>query len=119
LQQAREEIPKAEWHDALELVTEQHENDLVTIEVVGEQLGDQAEVEKLPLFAIEYDHRGDVVVVAVGGRDRRYPVVLRHIISRPTALFLHPPPPEETKALDVTDGDGVHTIIQFFPQPAT
>ena len=38
----------------------------------------------VPFTYIEYDSHDDMVNVGVGGRDGRYPVVLRHTIEPPT-----------------------------------
>jgi hypothetical protein len=53
-----------------------------------------------------------VVVVAVGGASSRYPVVLRHMISRPTEVSV------SGAAARVIDADGTATVVSFFP-PAT
>jgi hypothetical protein len=47
----------------------------VTIEVLDPETGDNPLVERLPFAGITYDHKDDVVVVSVGGRSPRYPVV--------------------------------------------
>ena len=56
----------------------EHQADDVTIEVVDPTFGPNQEAERLPLAYIEYDPKDDVVVVAVGGRTARYPVLLDH-----------------------------------------
>lgn len=112
---AREEIARNDWVDFLELLSKEHEGSYVTMEVLAGDFGDQHEAERLPLVYIEYDHKDDVVIVAVGGRDGRYPVVLRHLISEPEKVFVHPPRPELAHAVDVVDKDGVQTIISLYP----
>jgi hypothetical protein len=115
--QQREEIPRATWHDALELMTKEHEGDEVTIELVDEGLGDQEETAKLPLNYLEYDRKDDVVVVGVGGHSTRFPVVLRHMIRHPQTLWVHPPAPATTRALWAVDGEGVETLVRLHRRP--
>jgi hypothetical protein len=115
--QQREEIPRATWHDALELITKEHEGDEVIIELVDESLGDQEEAVKLPLNSLEYDKKDDVVVVALGGHSTRFPVVLRHMIRHPQAIWVHPPAPATTRALLVSDAEGVETLVRLHRRP--
>jgi hypothetical protein len=105
------DLPRTSWHGFLNSVTAEHQGADVTIEVLSLDFGDQQEAEHLPLFAIEYDHRDDVVVVSVGGREGRYPVVLRHIIRRPRRITVDPSLPTAALALDVIDADGGQTIL--------
>ena len=107
------ELERASWPAYFDSITQSIEGMLVTVEVMDEQLGDQTDVERLPVQAISYDPRDDVLEVAVGGRGTRYPVVLRHFISSPTAISV-----EELEgrpsAILVTDPDGVRTLIRLF-----
>ena len=80
------ELERATWPKYLDSIASSIEGLLVTVELMDEQLGDQTDIERLPVQAISYDPRDDVLEVAVGGRGTRYPVVLRHFISSPTAI---------------------------------
>jgi hypothetical protein len=111
--QDSEEIPESSWFAALESLTKQHEGDVVTIEVLAIDLGDEYEAEQVPFAYIEYDRHDDAVNVAVGGRDGRYPVVLRHTIEHPQRVVVSPASPGVHVTVDVTAGDGVQTLITF------
>ena len=115
--QQREEIPRSSWQEALDLLTEEHEGNQVTIELVDEELGVQEEAEKLPLNYVGYDRKDDVVVVAVGGHSTHFPVVLRHMIRSPQTVWVHPPAPATTRALWVADSEGVEHLIRLHPLP--
>jgi uncharacterized protein DUF5335 len=110
---ATRELERATWPTYFDSMTASIEGTLVTVELMGEQLGDQTDVERLPVQAISYDPRDDVLEVAVGGRGTRYPVVLRHFISNPTTISV-----EEREgrpnAILVTDPGGVRTLIRLF-----
>jgi hypothetical protein len=77
------------------------------------ELGDQTDVERMPLQTIGYDHKDDVFEVAVGGRGTRYPVVLRHFIYNPKTIGLEEAGPPTPSAILVTDADGVRTLIRL------
>ena len=109
------DLPRTSWHDFLYSVTAEHQGDYVTMEVLSLDFGDQHEAERLPLFDIEYDHQDDVVVVSVGGRDGRYPVVLRHIIRQPRRIIVDPSLPTAALALEVIDADGDRTVLTIYP----
>ena len=112
-----DEIPPSSWSEALESLTKQHAGDVVTVEVLALDLGDEYEAEKVPFAYLEYDRHDDAVNVAVGGRDGRYPVVLRHTVEHPQRVVVSAPDPGEESAVEVTATDGVQTLITFYPRP--
>jgi Family of unknown function (DUF5335) len=116
--QDSEEIPPASWYESLESLTKQRQGDLVTIEVLSLDLGDEYEAERLPFAYIEFDSHDNALNVAVGGRDGRYPVVLRHTVTHPRRIAVTTPTPDEEMTVDVTGGDGVQTLITFHQLPA-
>ncbi len=116
--QESEEIPPSSWFESLESLTKQHEGDAVTIEVLALDLGDEYEAEQVPFAYVEYDRHDDAVNVAVGGRDGRYPVVLRHTVEHPQRIVLSTPAPGEDSTMEVTGDDGVETLITFQHRPA-
>jgi len=118
MRQSNEELPRSSWHDSLESLTEQHQGDEVTIELPTLDSGDQYQAEKVPFAYLEYDSHDDAVSVAVGGSDRRYPVVLRHVIEHPRRIFASVSAPGEGSTVDVVGADGVQTLITLHPRPA-
>jgi hypothetical protein len=104
-----------QWGQLLDRLSRDHEGDRVTIERlepdrnVPGAFGDQAEALRLPFTYASYDPRDNVVVVAVGGTTATFPVVLRHLIWKPAQL--HP----DKAAFRVVDGDGIATVVTFFP----
>jgi hypothetical protein len=113
-----EELPRSSWESALQSLSQEHDGDLVTIETPALDLGDQLEAERLPLAYLEYDRHDDAVSAAVGGRDGRYPVVLRHVIEHPSKVFVATTGPNETLALEVVAADGVKTVITLHRRAA-
>jgi hypothetical protein len=112
------ELDPENWADYLDSLTLRSEGLLVTVEVMSGQLGDQVDVERLPLQAISYDRRDDVLEIAVGGRGVRYPVVLRHFISNPRTVSVEEASELDPEAILVTDTSGVRTLVRLFEAPS-
>lgn len=111
------ELPAEEWHSYLDSFTEASSGMLVTAHVMDESLGDQTDIERLPLQAVSYDPRDDVLEVAVGGRGARYPIVFRHLISAPRRIEVQERGELDLVAMEVTDQEGVRTLVRFFEPP--
>jgi hypothetical protein len=104
-----EEVNRDAWQKTLESLTAEHAGDLVTIEVADLDLGDQFPAEKIPFSYVEFDPHDDAVSVGVGGRDGRYPVMLRHVVEHPEKVFIHPEVGSVT--VEVRSPDGTVTLI--------
>ncbi|MGJ6965786.1 DUF5335 family protein [Streptosporangium sp. G11] len=109
--QERSELPRERWRPFLDDLTRQYEGSDVTIEVLSLSFGDLLPVERLPLSYIEYDDRDDIFSVGVGGRDGRYPVVLRHAVEHPQKIFSDIVSPATPRVFDVVDAEGTQTIV--------
>jgi hypothetical protein len=107
------ELHREDWQAHLDQLTKEHHGHEVTIELLEHPFGDEIEVQALPLAYLEYDPKDDVIIVAVGGVDRRYPVVLRHIIEHPVRVLADTYDSGRRLALDVAAGDGNHTIVSI------
>jgi hypothetical protein len=109
------ERPKKDWHDLLDELTRVRAGDDVTIELLHADFGDEFEAERIPLAYIEYDEHADEASVGVGGRDGRYPVVLRHSIRQPTSLLADSKPPRLPLVVQIVGADGSETLVSFLP----
>jgi hypothetical protein len=107
-------IDKSEWQKQLDDVTERHDGEMVTIEVLDTEWGDAHEAEQLPFGYVNYDPKDDVVVVGVGGRSAQWPVVLRHMVWHPTKLEMAQF--DSSTALQVTEPDGTVTLVTISPR---
>jgi hypothetical protein len=115
---ASKEVDRSDWRKLFELASLGYRDEDVTIEILGDDLGDQLEAERLPLFAITYDDKDDAVVISVGGKDRRYPVVLRHIIHHPQKILADDLPPEIPWVFEIVDPDGVQALVTVYKRGA-
>ena len=106
----KEEVGRDAWQKTLDGLTREHEGDVATIEVDALDLGDQFAAEEIPFSYVEYDPHDDAVSVGVGGRDGRYPVVLRHVVEHPQKVFIHLSA-EGPVTIEVRSPDGTVTLI--------
>jgi hypothetical protein len=113
-----QELGADRWVEYFDSIAPSVEGLLVTIEVMSEELGDQVEVERLPLQAISYDHDDNMLEVSVGGRGPRYPVLLRHFISRPQTISVEESGLLTPSAMLITDASGVRTLIRLLEPTA-
>lgn len=89
----------------------------VTIEVLGKDLGDQIQAQRLPWHSLIYDPSNDILELSVGGSDHRVPVVLRHEIHHPSRVWT-----EESegsvRAISIEASDESQTIVHFHQRNA-
>jgi hypothetical protein len=106
---------RSQWTALTDRLSADREGHDVAIEVLDPEGGSNPLVERLPFGGITYDHKDDVVVVSVGGRSARYPVVLRHLISHPQQILFDLIP--QGAALKITDSSGTTTLISLLGRP--
>jgi len=109
-----QELDAERWHENFDSLTPSIEGMLVTIEVMDALAGDQLDAERMPLQAISFDPKDNVLEIALGGRGVRYPVVLRHFVSGPRTIGVEESSSITPTAILVTDGAGVRTLIRLF-----
>ncbi|ACZ87429.1 DUF5335 family protein [Streptosporangium roseum] len=112
-------LPRDEWREFFDDMTRNYEGVDVTIEVVSGEFGDLVEAERVPLAYLEYDPREDQFSVGVGGRDGRYPVVLRHAVDHPQRVLSDTMRQGTMRAFDVVDAEGVQTIVTLYLTPVS
>jgi hypothetical protein len=106
---------RTEWTKLTDRLTAEYQGYDVTIEVLDPEAGANPMVERLPFDTLTYDHKDDVVVLAVGGNSPRYPVALRHMIYHPQEFVADLIP--EGAALKITDDTGTTTIVSLRRRP--
>ena len=110
------ERPREDWHGLLDELTKVRTGDDVTIELLDADFGDAFEAEQMPLAYVEYDEHADEASVAVGGRDGRYPVVLRHSIEHPVSILTDSKPPRLPLVIQIVGADGSETLVTVLPR---
>ena len=85
------ELPQPEWSDYFTQLDRDLEHGLeleATIELVGPEEPIGTEAERLPLGSITWEHGDDQIAISLGGRGRKYPVVLDHFVDTPRRLWV-------------------------------
>jgi hypothetical protein len=75
------------------------------IEVASLDLGDQIEAEWSPLIGITYDHKDDLIEIALDDID--------HLIRSPREVFVDYGVGGAIVAMEIVDSDGNRQIIKF------
>jgi hypothetical protein len=96
------QLAKPEWQDYFDGVSKVLDAKLVEIEVTGLGLGDQVEVDWLPLIGLSYDPRGAVLAVIVEG--------IEHNIRHPKQIHVEQDV-EGLYSIEVVDSAEEHHIL--------
>jgi hypothetical protein len=109
---ATTEIPRERWVSFFDDFSKHHEGWIVTVEVIGADIGDQEEASGLPLIGVSADvkAREDRVVLTVGGRPD---ADVNRIIESPRRVWLKPPLSVADEAIEVESEDGTTTLVTF------
>jgi hypothetical protein len=109
---ATREIPREEWIRFFDDFSKQHQGWIVSLEVLGSDIGDQEEAAGLPLVGISADAKGgeNRIVIIVGGR---VDDDVTRIIEAPKRVWLKPPQSVADEAVEVEAGDGTKTLVTF------
>ena len=110
-----EQIDRAQWAPFLDAITNSLIGKQAEIEVVSLDLGDQIEAEWAPLIGITYDHKNDLIEIALDDMD--------HLVRSPRELFIDYAVGDVVAAIEIVDGDGNRQIVKFkdplaLPAPA-
>jgi hypothetical protein len=107
------EIPRSEWPEFFDSFSRKHEGWLVTLEILGSQIGAQLEERELALEGIvaEWDAgKGDEIAIMLGAKPDDH---ITHNISRPTQVSLEQTDEGADVALAIKSADGVMALMRF------
>jgi hypothetical protein len=110
---ATREIPREEWIEFFDGFSRQHEGWLVTVEVLGSELGAQVEARELRLEGITADLKGDdedTISIMVGETPDDH---VTHTITAPSHVRLEQTQEGANEALQIESGDRVTTLLRF------
>ena len=105
------EIPRTEWRRFFAGFSDQHDDDLVAVQVIGSDIGAQLEGNELHLRGISQAGKEDesdlaLLLESVDGRH------LTHMIPRPVHVWLQQPQ-HAGDALEVESADGTKTLVRL------
>jgi len=106
------EIRRQDWGHGLNEFTRIHEGWLVSLDVLGSDLGAQPEIDKLPLLGVSadrIDHDGTIAVSVARSASEH----LTHIIEAATRIYIERTDAGADVALQIESADGTKTILRF------
>src|SRR6476469_35014 len=96
------QLAKPRWKDYFDSVAKALGSKLVELEVASLGLGDQVELDWVPLIGLTYDPKSDILVVAVEG--------IEHNIQHPQQIYVEQDV-ETLHSIEVDDASGEHHIL--------
>lgn len=107
------QIARNEWPKFFDSFSRQHEGWLVTLEVLGSDIGAQVEERELAFEGIvdEWDEiRGNQVMIMIGEKPDDH---ITHSITRPTLVSLEQTDEGADVALAIKSEDGMTALLRF------
>ncbi|MBK5571357.1 DUF5335 family protein [Ensifer sp. SSB1] len=95
-------LAKSEWHLYFDRIAKALQGKRVLVEVIGLNLGDQIQAKSVMLLGITFDHKGDLLEIALEGLD--------HLIHKPTAITVREGP-DGLSNLEVVDSEQRRQIV--------
>ena len=107
-----QQIPREEWTRFLDTFSRQHEGWLVTLEILGTDIGAQQEVLNLPLEGISAsrDSVPETIAISLGNDAKDH---LTHTVTNPTRIWLEQTSQGANAALEIESADEVKTLLRF------
>ena len=107
-----EEIPREAWVQRLNEFTTIHDGWLVSLEVLGPELGAQPEIRNVPLLGVSSDRsEGDgTIAVSVARSTTEH---LTHMIHAVTRSYVERTDDGADVALQIESADGARAILRF------
>ena len=106
------EIPREAWVEQLNEFTAIHEGWLVSLDVLGPEIGAQPEIVNLPLLGVSadrVDHDGTIVVSVMLSPTEHF----THMIHGVTRIYIERADDGADAALEIESADGTRTILRF------
>jgi hypothetical protein len=109
------EIAPTEWRDCLNAFTRAHRGGLVSVDVLGAELGVQPEVRSLPLVGIWDDPAGPDIMMAVASSGAEQ---LTHTVHAARYLAIERTDAGADAAVEIQSSDGTTTLMTFVAHAA-
>jgi uncharacterized protein DUF5335 len=106
------EILRNAWPQTLREFTAIHEGWLVSLDVLGPEIGAQPEIANLPLLDVSADHVGDVGRITISA-GRTIADHITHVVDSPTRLYVERTDNGADLALGIESADGTKSILRF------
>ena len=107
------EIPREAWDKFFTRFSEDHETQLVAVEVMGAEVGAQIEGRSLLLSGISpSDKNHESLALSFDSVDGEH---LTHLVNKPTHIWLQRAPNNTDESLEIESADGTKTLVRFPP----
>lgn len=106
------EIPRDQWLQALDQFSKEHQGWLITVELVGMDVGDQISVANLPLVGLAADVKDGENRVAIMAGDKPEAHVT-HFIESPKRVWIEKSDDPRYDVIAVEDREGHKFIVEF------
>lgn len=106
------EVPREEWPEALDQFTTIHQGWVVSLDVVGLEMGAQPEMTDLTLIGVSADprHRGGNITISAARGTADH---VTHVVDAPRRLYIERTDEGADAALEVEAQDGTKSILRF------
>jgi hypothetical protein len=107
------QIPKNEWPEFFDSFSRQHEGWLVTLEILGSEIGAQFEGRQLAfegIVAEGEEAQGNEIAIMIGAKPDDH---ITHSISKPAQVSLEQTDEGADAALAIKSADGVTALLRF------
>jgi hypothetical protein len=104
------EIQQNEWPKFFDNFSRKHEGEILSIEILGTDIGAQLEEKGLALEGITAEAAGDTIVIMAGGRPDDH---VTRSVNRPTGVSIERTDEGDDAALAIKAADGTITLLRF------
>lgn len=106
-------VPREQWGEFFDQFSDGNRGRHISIEIIGEELGDAELIQNAPLMAMVYDRpgKGDDLVIEVGQDE----VIYAHTVDSPTEVLTGQDSNGLMLAVWISDAAGVKTLVKLQP----
>jgi hypothetical protein len=101
-------IPSAQWRETFDDLSRAFDGSLVSLEVVGDEIGAQSEVVDQALQGISSDPSGVTICIA-----RPQTMHLEHRVPNPKEVRIVETDEGAVMAVEIEESEGTHTLLRF------
>ena len=107
-----QEIPHSDWSNFLNTFSLQHEGWLATLEISGDEIGTQQEVQELPFEGVSVagSEQAETIVISLGKSAEDH---ISHTINNPAHVSVEQTPAGATTVLQIESEDQSKTLLRF------
>ena len=102
------QIQAADWRQTLDALSRSYDGALVSLEIVGGEVGAEEELRDQPLRGISSDRSGVTIQIERAGA-----LHVDHHVAHPEALRIVETDQGAVMAIEIEDVEGMHSFLRF------